>query len=31
MSKSKKTINNNYAIDYYRFSSHPQNDTSIDQ
>lgn len=31
LSKKFKQNNNNYAIAYYRFSSHAQNETSIDQ
>lgn len=31
MAKSFKQNNNNYAIAYYRFSSHAQNEASIDQ
>ena len=31
MAKAFKQNNNNYAIAYYRFSSHAQNEASIDQ
>ena len=31
LAKAFKQNNNNYAIAYYRFSSHAQNEASIDQ